>query len=486
MRKFVCLMIAILLVLTMSIPAFAAESGGEATCTHEWAVETTQATCTEAGLKTSTCTLCQSVTTETLPAVGHSWQDVAGEPHKRTCGACGTEETGDHSWGEGQVTTPTTCTTNGEKTYTCSCGATKTEVVPSPGHTYGEWGGDVDNHNRSCTTCQATESGPHKLDSGTVIFEATCKEAGVKVYVCSVCEGGAIEALPKLTTHTYENACDPECDVCGATRETEHKYNQYLSKNYKQHWYACSVCGDQKDLADHYPGPAATEEKDQICLVCNYIMTAKLNHVHDYATKWSGDESGHWYACDGCEDQKDFEVHSYDDLCDPDCNVCGYIAATAHSYDGSWSSDATGHWAACVLCGEISETAEHTPAPQADETEALLCAECGFEIAPAKEHVHEFREAWVIEEDRHWKECECGEKAEEAPHSWGEGTKNKDSTVTYSCTECQAEKTEGEPRAQVSIFLVIALVVLVLACVGIVVVLILMLHSSKKTGAFSK
>ena len=46
-----------------------------------------------------------------------------------------------HAWDEGKVTKEATCTEAGEKTFTCTkCGVTKTEPIPAKGHTYGEDG----------------------------------------------------------------------------------------------------------------------------------------------------------------------------------------------------------------------------------------------------------------------------------------------------------------------------------------------------------
>ena len=41
-----------------------------------------------------------------------------------------------HTWDNGVVTTPATCTGAGVKTFTCSCGATKTETIAALGHDY--------------------------------------------------------------------------------------------------------------------------------------------------------------------------------------------------------------------------------------------------------------------------------------------------------------------------------------------------------------
>ena len=44
-----------------------------------------------------------------------------------------------HDWGEGVVTTEPTCEEKGVRTYTCSCGETKTESIKALGHDWGEW-----------------------------------------------------------------------------------------------------------------------------------------------------------------------------------------------------------------------------------------------------------------------------------------------------------------------------------------------------------
>lgn len=74
---------------------------------------TTEATCTEAGIKTFTCS-CGATYTEAIPAKGHIWDD-------------------------GVVTTAATCTEAGVKTYTCTvCNATKPEAIEALGHDWNE------------------------------------------------------------------------------------------------------------------------------------------------------------------------------------------------------------------------------------------------------------------------------------------------------------------------------------------------------------
>jgi hypothetical protein len=68
-------------------------------------VVTRAATCTAAGVKTYTCTVCGTARTETIAATGHSYDS-------------------------GKVTKAATTTSTGIKTYTCTkCGTTETESI---------------------------------------------------------------------------------------------------------------------------------------------------------------------------------------------------------------------------------------------------------------------------------------------------------------------------------------------------------------------
>lgn len=77
---------------------------GSAHVSHNWdeGVVTKEPTCTEAGIKTYTCTECNGTKTEEIPALGHTWSNwtttseatvFAKEVQKRTCSVCNTTET---------------------------------------------------------------------------------------------------------------------------------------------------------------------------------------------------------------------------------------------------------------------------------------------------------------------------------------------------------------------------------------------------------
>lgn len=80
-----------------------------------------------------------------------------------------------HEWGDGVVTTDPTCTNTGVRTFTCSCGETKTEEIPVDPEAH-VWGTDF-----------------------TEDKAATCTEAGSKSIHCTLCtatkDTTAIDAL---------------------------------------------------------------------------------------------------------------------------------------------------------------------------------------------------------------------------------------------------------------------------------------------------
>lgn len=111
--------------------------------THTWVEDAkTDATCTEDGSVTYTCT-CGETKTEPLTAVGHAWDD-------------------------GKTTAPG-CEKDGYILYTCTaCGTTKREDLPATGHTYSEdWSTDDMYHWHDATCGHADKSSYefHTFDS---------------------------------------------------------------------------------------------------------------------------------------------------------------------------------------------------------------------------------------------------------------------------------------------------------------------------------
>ena len=175
----------------------------------EETVPAVPATCTTAGkTEGKKCSVCGEVleAQQEVPATGHTpdsfWTYGAiADKHYKKCLTCGEiAETADHTWNDGEITTPATCAAAGVKTYTCSdCSATKTETVPATEqHTWGEWSKvDDTNHKRTCSVCLSVETAAHTWNGGEITTEPTTTTEGVKTYTCTACGDTKTEVVPK-------------------------------------------------------------------------------------------------------------------------------------------------------------------------------------------------------------------------------------------------------------------------------------------------
>lgn len=143
------------------------------------------------------------------------------EQHMHKCNACGYEEVAEHTWNDGEVTVDATCTEEGEKTYTCTaCGATKVETIEKTAHTWNEGTvineptcTEKGSKDVVCTVCGAEatidiDALGHKWDEGKTTKEATATEDGEKTFTCSVCNATKVEkinALGNADSGTGEN-----------------------------------------------------------------------------------------------------------------------------------------------------------------------------------------------------------------------------------------------------------------------------------------
>ena len=113
------------------------------THTHSYTAKvTTPATCTKNGVKTYTCS-CGDSYIETIKVTGHSWN-------------------------EGEITTESTCTTEGTKIFTCkNCGEIKTESVEKTDHNYA-WAyvSDGDYKVNKCSCGQENGERAYNLGNG--------------------------------------------------------------------------------------------------------------------------------------------------------------------------------------------------------------------------------------------------------------------------------------------------------------------------------
>ena len=302
-----------------------------------------------------------------------------------------------------------------------------------------------------CNICGEDRTITHTWDGGSVTTKPTCTQPGVKTYTCTVCGETKTEPV-NATDHAYDNECDTECNNgCGTTREAKHDYSSKWTSDGTNHWHECSVCGDKADVTAHTPGPEATEWDSQTCTVCGKVLKEALGHTHKYGSEWIYDDMGHWYECSGCEELKDYSDHHYDNACDPDCNDCGSVRQIHHEYGHNMWFDASGHWQECIVCSEKTSPEHHEPGPEATEESAQVCTICGYELAPALNHTHEYGENWYWDGTGHWQVCSCGIATVREDHNWGEPiitkqpTADEEGEATYICLSCDAEKKEPIP-----------------------------------------
>lgn len=168
---------------------------------------------------------------------------------------------------------------------------------------------------------------------------------------CSICGNAEVVA------HTYDNACDTSCNSCGAVRNvSEHAFAEEFTADETGHWFACTNCGEKKDFVEHTPGEEAGEYTDQICTVCNFVITPALGHIHKYTDEYLTDGESHWQICTGCGEESEKIAHTYDGECHEACNAgCGYERRTLHNEPEKWETNELVHWKVCQDCqGEVN------------------------------------------------------------------------------------------------------------------------------------
>lgn len=369
-----------------------AHSGGKASCTAQ-----------------AVCQVCHEPYGE-LAAHDYdmtTWVKIDNDHHGHKCKNCNAinESTkAPHSWDNVEVTTPATCTADGERTYTCAvCSATKTEPVPATGHTYnqtkvedkylvsaatctakavyykscvcgvtgtatfehgeknpnnhtgqlGNWQANTDEHWKVYSCCQAqSDKAAHAWNEGEVTTPATCTTAGVKTYTCAVCSATKTKTI-SASGHdlVHHEAKAATCTAVG--------------------WDAYDTCTR--------------------CDYTTYVEKSALGH--DFTVP-KYDEIQHWYKCANCT---------------------ATTEPVAHTDFTAWKADRSGHWHECSTCGYKTAVNAHTPdRDKATETTPQLCTECGYVIAPATHPNH----TWVFVaetpatcnaagEREHYK-CTCG------------------------------------------------------------------------------
>ena len=139
---------------------------------------------------------------------------------------------------------------------------------------------------------------------------------------------------------------------------------------------------------------------------------APPSHTHSYGTDWKYDDTNHWHECE-CGDKADIAAHSASEW---------IVDTTAtETADGAKHKE-------CTVCKKVLETATIP--------------------ATGSSHTHSYGTDWKYDGTNHWHECECGDKADTAAHSFQwvidkAATKEATGIKHEECTVCGAKRSEN-------------------------------------------
>ena len=380
---------------------------------HTWGswTVTTAPTCTTAGVRSGTCSVCGAKTTESIPATGHNYSTTEmmsdDEGHWYAClNGCGIPGSfAEHTFGLWQTQTAPACEVSGIEERACGlCGYQETRTTLSLGHNWaGEFTTDGDGHWYACLNGCGTkgEYEAHAWGGWTTVIPATCTNAGARELYCAVC-GQTEYDFPAALGHNYSTtvwtsdatghwrACANGCGTKGSF--TAHTPSAAATCTTAQ---TCTVAGCGYVIAPalgHTPGAAATCTTAQTCTVCKVELAPALGH--DWSTTWTTDATNHWYTCSRCTEKNSSAAHTPGDA--------------ANCTDAQ----------ICTICERVIKAAlGHTKGAAATCTEAQYCTVCHAEIAPPLGH--DWAEEWSSGEFRHWHEClnGCGDQGDSEFHT---------------------------------------------------------------------
>lgn len=256
---------------------------------------------------TATCTekaICEGCSLPYGNTLGHdftggTWQTDA-DHHWKKCSRCDVTDTeSPHEWNSGKVTTQPTCTTAGQKTYTCTvCSATKVETLDALGHNFAKYDAKAAtcmeigwNTYFTCTNCNYTTYkeiaalGHDKISHKAKA--ATCTEKGWNAYdTCSRCDYTTYKEIAALG-HDFTS-------------------NTWQSDAHR-HWKKCSRCKAAGKKTQHTGGTATCKDR-AVCTTCSkaygtldakhHVGGTEIRDMVEPTTKKAG-HTGNSY-CKGC------------------------------------------------------------------------------------------------------------------------------------------------------------------------------------------
>ena len=389
---------------------------------HSWGNAITgMATCTTDGKITKSCTRCDAIDEEVIPATGH---DYSGEPIEH--GA--------------------TCTTDGYNQYICNngCGIDKKEPIPALGHDYGEtYLSDSTSHWQKCSRCKQstekvdhvfgdtvacdspdkcsicgyeTEAVGHRWDEGTVTTPATCTSTGVMTFKCTACDEEKTEVITALghdysteftvdqeATCTTDGSKSKHCSRCNSvTEETTidalgHAWDEgtvttaatCTTDGVKK--YTCTRDGCDGTNTEVIPAlghdysteftidkeATCTEagSKSKHCSRCDSVTDVTTIPALGHDLVYIDSDNMHTVSCERCDADLGTESHEWNDgvvVKEPTCTNTGSKSYLCIFCNGNMIDEIPAK-------GHTEETVKGTPATceEAGLTDGTKCSVCG-------------------------------------------------------------------------------------------------------------
>ena len=368
--------------------------------------------------------------------------------------------------------TPADCTNDAVYFKSCSCGAISTTdtfaaMGTALGHAYGsDWKYDSTNHwhecsrchdkkdeaahdygsDNVCDTCGYDKTVPHTHNLTLVAAKAaTCTAAGNSAYyTCDGCDKWFADATGsvEITDKTSVKIPAP-----GHTAGTEWKSDD------TNHWHECTVAGcgviiestksahTASDWIIDTPATATTAgTKHKECTVCHRVLETQTipsmgtelkiiagdNQIYDKA---SGSDVT--ITCNG--DFAKFTGIKVDGSVVDSSNYTAVSGSTVLTLKASYLGTLTD--------GSHTITFVYTDG----EANANLTVRTA-----GSEHIHDYGTEWKSNADNHWHECNCGDKKDEAAHSF-KWVVDKEATATKKGSKHEECKTCGYKRPAVEI-----------------------------------
>lgn len=380
----------------------------------------------------------------------------------------------------------------------CSvCGKTRTTLSSGEpaGHVWStEWSYTAAGHYHVCSRCNSKDA-VISHDYGDNACGTTCKDCSYtrtvthtwesgwsydETYHYKKCTKSGCSARYQETTHSYTNDCDTDCNICGATRTTEHDFSGGYVSDATNHWKACTKCGEKAYSGQHGFNQYECEAACNVCgrarnvahsfdnacdTTCNYGCGYTREASHSYSTVYSKDASSHWQECVVCNNEevrRNVGVHTYNGN-GTTCDTCGYNKTISHNWSEDYKSDGTYHWKYCTDsgCTEVSDKAVHVGFTSCT---TKTCTTCGY-VRGESEITHTRSTTWKEETvtengvsvTYHYKACMiCGDKnGSRGEHAYDNGCDTDcnvcgllraaqhtyDNACDSECNECKATRT---------------------------------------------